>query len=153
MAKANGFLEYKRKNGPETPAGERIHNFEEFHGSLHLEEQRKQAARCMDCGIPFCQAGVQISGMVSGCPLHNLVPEINDLVYQGNFEAAYSRLSQTHCFPEFTSRVCPALCEAACTCGLHTEAVATKANERAVIEYAFKHGLVISEKPKNRRPD
>ncbi|MBQ2901767.1 MAG: glutamate synthase subunit beta [Agathobacter sp.] len=150
MAKANGFLEYKRKNGPETPAGERIHNFEEFHGSLHLEEQRKQAARCMDCGIPFCQAGVQISGMVSGCPLHNLVPEINDLVYQGNFEAAYSRLSQTHCFPEFTSRVCPALCEAACTCGLHTEAVATKANERAVIEYAFKHGLVTSEKPKNR---
>ena len=150
MAKANGFLEYKRKNGPETPAGERIHNFEEFHGSLHLEEQRKQAARCMDCGIPFCQAGVQISGMVSGCPLHNLVPEINDLVYQGNFEAAYSRLSQTHCFPEFTSRVCPALCEAACTCGLHTEAVATKANERAVIEYAFKHGLVTSQKPKNR---
>lgn len=150
MAKANGFLEYKRKNGPETPAGERIHNFEEFHGSLHLEEQRKQAARCMDCGIPFCQAGVQISGMVSGCPLHNLVPEINDLVYQGNFEAAYSRLSQTHCFPEFTSRVCPALCEAACTCGLHTEAVATKANERAVIEYAFEHGLITSEKPKNR---
>ncbi|MBQ6843870.1 MAG: glutamate synthase subunit beta [Agathobacter sp.] len=150
MAKANGFLEYKRKNGPETPAGERIHNFEEFHGSLHLEEQRKQAARCMDCGIPFCQAGVQISGKLSGCPLHNLVPEINDLVYQGNFEAAYSRLSQTHCFPEFTSRVCPALCEAACTCGLHTEAVATKANERAVIEYAFEHGLITSEKPKNR---
>ena len=150
MAKANGFVEYNRKNGPEIPACERIHNFKEFHGILPLEEQRKQAARCMDCGIPFCQAGVQISGMVSGCPLHNLVPEINDLVYQGNFEAAYSRLSQTHCFPEFTSRVCPALCEAACTCGLHTEAVATKANERAVIEYAFEHGLITSEKPKNR---
>ena len=150
MAKANGFLEYERKNGPETPVCERIHNFKEFHGILHLEEQRKQAARCMDCGIPFCQAGVQISGMVSGCPLHNLVPEINDLVYQGNLKAAYDRLSQTNCFPEFTSRVCPALCEAACTCGLHTEAVATKANERAVIEYAFKHGLVTSEKPKNR---
>ena len=150
MAKLTGFLEYERKNGPVTPVCERIHNFKEFHGILHLEEQRKQAARCMDCGIPFCQAGVQISGMVSGCPLHNLVPEINDLVYQGNLKAAYDRLSQTHCFPEFTSRVCPALCEAACTCGLDTEAVATKANERAVIEYAFKHGLVTSQKPKNR---
>lgn len=101
----------------------------------------------MECGVPFCQAGVMISGMASGCPLHNLVPEINDLVYHGNFEQAYVRLSKTHCFPEFTSRVCPALCEAACTCNLHTEPVATKANERAVIEYAFSHGLVKAEPP------
>ena len=93
MAKANGFLEYERKNGPETPAWERILNFNEFHGSLSMEEQRKQAARCMDCGVPFCQSGTQISGMVSGCPLNNLIPEVNDLVYQGNFKQAYIRLS------------------------------------------------------------
>lgn len=150
MGKATGFLEYKRKDGPVVPELERIHNFNEFHKENSLEEQRLQGARCMDCGVPFCQAGCNIAGMTSGCPLHNLVPELNDLVYQGNFEQAYIRLSQTHCFPEFTSRVCPALCEAACTCGLHTEAVATKENERTVIEYAFSHGLVNACKPRVR---
>ena len=112
MGKATGFLEYQRKNGPETPAAERIADFKEFHERLSLEEQRLQGARCMDCGVPFCQAGAMIGGMVSGCPLHNLVPELNDLVYNGNWEQAYVRLSKTHSFPEFTSRVCPALCEA-----------------------------------------
>ena len=150
MAKATGFLEYERKNGPEIPPRERIQNFEEFHGRLSLEEQREQAARCMDCGVPFCQAGMMISGMASGCPLHNLVPEINDLVYQGNFKQAYQRLSKTHCFPEFTSRVCPALCEAACTCGTGGKPVSTKENEKAVIEYAFENGLVLAEKPETR---
>lgn len=150
MAKPNGFLEYKRKNGPETPASERIKSFDEFHGRLSLQEQQKQAARCMDCGVPFCQAGVMIAGMASGCPLNNLVPEINDLVYQGNFEQAYNRLAKTHCFPEFTSHVCPALCEAACTCGHQGDPVATKENEKAVIEYAFEHGLVTPDKPKTR---
>ena len=150
MGKVNGFLEYERKNGPEIPPCERIKNFEEFHGKLPDEEQRLQAARCMDCGVPFCQAGMMIAGMASGCPLHNLVPEINDLVYNNNFELAYKRLSKTHCFPEFTSRVCPALCEAACTCGNGGKAVATKANERAVIDYAFENGLVKCEKPETR---
>lgn len=150
MGKATGFLEYDRKNGPETPAEKRIKNFEEFHGSLSLEEQRLQGARCMECGVPFCQAGAMIAGMASGCPLKNLVPEINDLVYHGNFEQAYKRLSKTHCFPEFTSRVCPALCEAACTCGLHAAPVSTKENEKAVIEYAFENGLVTADVPKVR---
>lgn len=150
MAKATGFMDYKRKNGPETPAGERIKDFCEFHGRLSLEEQRIQAARCMDCGVPFCQAGVMIAGMASGCPLNNLVPEMNDLVYQGNWEQAYKRLTKTHCFPEFTSRVCPALCEAACTCGTLGSPVATKENEKAVIEYAYEHGLVQADKPKTR---
>lgn len=150
MAKATGFLEYERKNGPEIPASERIRNFEEFHGRLSLEEQRLQGARCMDCGVPFCQAGVMIAGMASGCPLHNLVPEINDLVYHGNWEQAYVRLSKTHSFPEFTSRVCPALCEAACTCGLHAAPVSTKENEKAVIEYAYEHGLVKPDVPQVR---
>ena len=91
-----------------------------------------------------------ISGMASGCPLHNLVPETNELVYKGNWEQAYIRLSKTHSFPEFTSRVCPALCEAACTCGLHSAPVATKDNEAAIIDYAFEHDLVTEEIPKVR---
>ena len=96
-----------------------------------------QGARCMECGVPFCQAGMDICGMTSGCPLHNLVPEWNDLVYMGNWEQAYNRLKKTNSFPEFTSRVCPALCEAACTCGLNGDAVATKENEYAIIENAY----------------
>lgn len=150
MGKATGFLEYERKDGPQVPAEKRIENFCEFHGHLSLEEQQCQGARCMECGVPFCQAGTMIAGMASGCPLHNLVPELNDLVYHGKFEQAYNRLSKTHCFPEFTSRVCPALCEAACTCGIYDKPVATKSNEGAVIEYAFEHGLVKAEKPSVR---
>ena len=147
MGKATGFLEYQRENGPVIPEEERVKGFAEFHERLSLEEQRKQGARCMDCGVPFCQAGCMLAGMMSGCPLHNLVPELNDLVFRGCFEQAYERLSITHSFPEFTSRVCPALCEAACTCGLHTDPVSTKENEKAVIEYAFEHGLVKEEAP------
>ena len=147
MGKPAGFLEYERVEGPVRCEADRIQDFREFHGSLPPADQQKQAARCMDCGIPFCQAGVFIAGMASGCPLHNLVPEINDLVYRGRMEEAWRRLSITHSFPEFTGRVCPALCEAACTCGLHQEAVATKENEKAVIEYAWAHGLVKEEVP------
>ncbi|MCR5726598.1 MAG: glutamate synthase subunit beta [Lachnospiraceae bacterium] len=150
MGKSTGFLEYERKDGAVVKEADRIKNFKEFHSLLSTEEQRKQAARCMDCGVPFCQAGVKISGMISGCPLNNLVPEINDLVYRGNFAEAYRRLSITHCFPEFTSRVCPALCEHACTCGLHQEPVSTKENEKTVIEYAFSNGLVDEPEPKVR---
>ena len=118
--------------------------------SISLEEEKKQAARCMDCGIPFCQAGKMISGMASGCPLNNLVPEVNDLVYRGNLADAYRRLSVTHSFPEFTSRVCPALCEAACTCGEFSEPVCTKQNEKTIIEYAYENGLVKERKPEIR---
>ena len=142
MGKPTGFMEYKRENDLEIAPLERIRNFEEFHVPLSLEKQQVQGARCMACGVPFCQAGMMIGGMASGCPLNNLVPECNDLVYHGNWEEAYRRLTKTHCFPEFTSRVCPALCEAACTCNLDTEPVATKANERAIIEHAYEVGLV-----------
>ena len=147
MGKTTGFLEYKREDGPVRSEEERVQDFKEFHGCLESECRKKQAARCMDCGIPFCQAGLMISGMVSGCPLHNLVPEVNDLVFRGRMAEAYRRLSVTHSFPEFTSRVCPALCEAACTCGLHDLPVSTKENEKAVIDYAFEHGLVKEEVP------
>ena len=147
MGKATGFLEFQRKEGRVTPPLERIKHFHEFHALLPEQEQRLQGARCMDCGVPFCQAGVMIAGMASGCPLHNLIPEMNDLVYHGNWKEAYVRLSATHCLPEFTSRVCPALCEAACTCGLHDGPVSTKENERRVIEYAFANGLVSGDPP------
>ena len=146
MGKTTGFLEYERAEGPM----ERIKDFREFHGRLSITEQRRQAARCMDCGIPFCQAGVMIAGMASGCPLHNLVPEVNDLVYRGRMKEAYERLSVTHSFPEFTCRVCPALCEAACTCGCGGAPVSTKENEKAVIEYAYENGLVKEKIPANR---
>lgn len=145
MGKATGFLDYDRKNGDVVAPLDRLNNFEEFHKALPLEQQQLQGARCMACGIPFCQAGAMIAGMASGCPLHNLVPETNDLVYKGKWEQAYNRLSRTHGLPEFTSRVCPALCENACTCGLHEEPVSTKENERAIIEYAFENGLVTEE--------
>lgn len=142
MGKPTGFLEYTRQDGPVRSEEQRVKDFDEFHDRLPLKEQCRQAARCMDCGIPFCQGGVMIAGMASGCPLHNLVPEVNDLVYRGRMEQAYRRLSVTHSFPEFTSRVCPALCEAACTCGLHDSPVATKENEKAIIEYAYTNNLV-----------
>ena len=142
MGKPTGFLEYEREVSTEIPPKQRIKNFDEFHIPLPLEKQREQGARCMACGVPFCQAGVMIGGMASGCPLNNLVPEWNDLVYLGNWEEAYKRLMKTHCFPEFTSRVCPALCEAACTCNINGEPVCSKENERAIIENAYATGLV-----------
>ena len=150
MGKPTGFLEYERVDGACVPPLERIKNFHEFHSGLSTREQQLQGARCMACGVPFCQSGKMISGMASGCPLNNLVPEWNDLVYLGNWEQAYRRLAKTNCFPEFTSRVCPALCEAACTCNLNGDPVATKANERAIIENAWKTGLIQPEPPKVR---
>ena len=150
MGKTTGFLEYERKNDPIRSEEERVKDFLEFHGDLGQNDRKNQAARCMDCGVPFCQSGAMLGGMASGCPLHNLIPETNDLVYRGRMEEAYHRLSITHTLPEFTSRVCPALCEAACTCGLHDEAVATKENEKAIVEYAYANDLVKEEAPLQR---
>ena len=142
MGKPTGFLEYKRETARVLPPKVRIANFNEFRTPLSKEKQKTQGARCMACGVPFCQSGMVLNGMASGCPLHNLVPETNDLVYTGNWKQAYLRLSKTHSFPEFTSRVCPALCEAACTCNLDSEPVSTKENERAIIETAWQEGWV-----------
>ena len=150
MGKPTGFLEYERKTSKAEAPKERIKHFNEFHTHLSMEEQSKQGARCMDCGVPFCQAGMTIAGMTSGCPLHNLVPEWNDLAYSGNWERAYNRLKKTNNFPEFTSRVCPALCENACTCGLNGDAVATKENEYAIIENAYEKGYACAKPPKVR---
>ena len=150
MGKPTGFLEYERVEAKAVSPKERIKNFNEFHTPLSEAEQRKQSARCMDCGVPFCQSGMTIKGMTSGCPLNNLIPEWNDLVYTGNWEQAYNRLHKTSNFPEFTSRVCPALCEKACTCGLNGDAVCTKENEMAIIEHAYANGLAGPKPPKVR---
>ena len=150
MGKPSGFLEYEREDAAAVSPKERIKNFNEFHTPLSEEKQRCQAARCMDCGVPFCQAGMLISGMMSGCPLNNLVPEWNELLYTGNLEQAYHRLHKTNNFPEFTGRVCPALCEKACTCGLNGDAVSTRANELSIIENAYEKGFAAPNPPKVR---
>ena len=150
MGRPTGFLEYPRRDALAIAPLERIKNFKEFKVAIPLEEQQLQGARCMECGVPFCQGGEMIEGMTSGCPLHNLVPETNDLVYRGKWELAYERLAKSHSFPEFTSRVCPALCEAACTCNINDRPVATKENERAIIEKAFESGWVFPSEVKVR---
>ncbi|MDE7326916.1 MAG: glutamate synthase subunit beta, partial [Lachnospiraceae bacterium] len=150
MGKPTGFLEYGRKESAVTAPRERIKNFDEFHKQLCMEKRKEQAARCMDCGVPFCQSGMIIGGMTSGCPLNNLVPEWNDLLYHGNMRQALNRLLKTNNFPEFTSRVCPALCEAACTCNLGTDPVAIRENERGIIEYGYEQGYITADPPKVR---
>ena len=150
MGKATGFMDYDRQDKPAEDPKERIKHFKEFHTPLSKEEQELQGARCMACGVPFCQSGKILNGMASGCPLHNLVPEWNDLIYNGNWEEAYYRLVKTNNFPEFTSRVCPALCEEACTCGLNGEAVSSKANEYSIIENAYKKGYATAKPVKVR---
>ena len=150
MGKPTGFIEYERQTGDAETPKSRIRHFNEFHTYLPEEKQKQQGARCMECGVPFCQAGMMICGMASGCPLHNLIPEWNDLVYTGNWKEAYNRLKKTNNFPEFTSRVCPALCEAACTCGLNGDPVATKENEHAIIEKAYEEGYATAKPPKVR---
>lgn len=150
MGKSTGFLEIERQVSRELKPAERIQNFKEFHKPLSRDEQSKQGARCMDCGVPFCQNGKMIQGMVSGCPLNNLIPEWNDLIYHKNYKAALKRLLKTNNFPEFTSRVCPALCEAACTCGLNGDAVSVKENEHGIIETAYDSGWMQPKPPMHR---
>ncbi len=150
MGKNTGFMEYQRVNNPGLESLERIMNYREFHTPLSDEERRKQGARCMNCGVPFCQYGKPVCGMVAGCPLNNLCPDWNDLVYKGFWDEAYKRLMLTNAFPEFTSRVCPALCEKACVCGLNDEPVTTKENEYSIIEHAYASGVMKAHVPVNR---
>lgn len=142
MGKATGFMEYNRVTAEDVPPEQRLKNWDEFHVNLPKEIQKEQSARCMDCGIPFCHTGIMINNMVSGCPLNNLIPEFNDMVYRGLYEKAYERLLITNPFAEFTGRVCPAPCEGSCTCALNGDAVTIKGNERAIIDNAFENGWV-----------
>ena len=142
MGKPSGFLEYTRKDNMTIPPAERIGNYKEFHVPMSEEDRRIQGARCMECGVPFCQSGMLIGGMASGCPLNNLIPEWNDLLYRGNSRQALNRLLRTNNFPEFTGRVCPAPCEAACTCNLNGLPVTIKENELGIIEEGYETGSI-----------
>ena len=150
MGNPTGFIYNQRKNSYKISEKDRINNFDEFHEALREEERLLQASRCMDCGVPFCQAGLDIGGTTIGCPLNNLIPEWNDLLYKGNYKEAYLRLIKTNNFPEFTSRVCPALCEKACTLGESYEAVSTRENELSIIEKAYAMGYAAPKPPKSR---
>ena len=151
MAKPTGFLEYAREVPPDVAVGQRVANWKEFHSRFEGEEsKRRQAARCMDCGTPFCQSGVIYDGAVSGCPLHNLIPEWNDLAYRGMWGEAARRLALTNNFPEFTGRVCPAPCEGACTTGLGDPPVTIKQNEYEIAERAIEDDRNRPEAPSHR---
>lgn len=145
MGKATGFLEFDREDNFTESPETRIADFQEFHIPLLDEKRRQQGARCMNCGVPFCQSAIEINHMVTGCPLHNLIPEWNDEIFHHNDERALSRLLKTNPFPEFTGRVCPALCEKACVCGLHGDAVTIKDNELFIIEKAYQNQLMKAE--------
>ena len=147
MGKTTGFLEFTRCGNSWKEPLERIRDFEEFKLPLKKADRQTQAARCMNCGVPFCQSGAIFGGMFSGCPLHNLIPEWNDEIYNSNWQEALSRLTKTNNFPEFTGRVCPALCEAACTCGMMGDSVTVNNNELSIIEMGFQQGWVAPRVP------
>ena len=150
MGKATGFMEYERELPADRDPRERVRDWEEFH--LHFPEEKLQiqGARCMDCGIPFCHTGVLFNGMASGCPINNLIPEWNDLVYNGLWREALDRLHATNNFPEFTGRVCPAPCEGSCTVGLNERPVTIKNIECAIIDRGFDNNWVLPTPPKAR---
>ena len=142
MGKPTGFLDYTRVNCPSRDAAARTGDYAPVELPLSERNRRRQSGRCMDCGVPFCQAGASFEGVLLGCPLHNLIPEWNDLLWNGNYEGALQRLLKTSPFPEFTGRVCPALCERACVCGQVSEPVTIRENERSIIEYGFENDLM-----------
>ncbi len=150
MGKPTGFIEYLRELPLDRPAMERIRDWNEFHHHMDDKKLGEQAARCMDCGIPFCHTGSLISGMASGCPIHNLIPEWNDLVYRGLWKEALDRLHKTNNFPEFTGRVCPAPCEGSCVLGIHSPPVTIKTLECAIIDHGWEKGWVHAETPETR---
>ena len=147
MGKPTGFIEYLRELPVDRAAMKRIQDWNEFH--LHMEEEklRQQGARCMDCGIPFCHTGTLLSGMASGCPINNLIPEWNDLIYRGLWKEALDRLHKTNNFPEFTGRVCPAPCEGSCVLGINAPPVTIKNIECSIIDKGWDAGWVTPEPP------
>ena len=130
-------MEFKRELPADQPELKRIAHWNEFHEHMPESELKKQGARCMDCGTPFCHTGKLLSGMASGCPINNLIPEWNDLIYRGLWQEALERLHRTNNFPEFTGRVCPAPCEAACVLGINADPVAIKQIEMTIADRAF----------------
>jgi glutamate synthase (NADPH) small chain len=150
MGKATGFLEFTRELPVDKDPLERIQNWDEFHLHLPEENLRNQGARCMDCGTPFCHTGELISGMASGCPVNNLIPEWNDLIYRGLWQEALDRLHKTNNFPEFTGRVCPAPCEGSCVLGINNPPVTIKNIECSIIDHGWDQGWVKPQPPEKR---
>ena len=150
MGKPTGFLEYPRQLPLAMDPRERVNHWHEFHGHADADALRQQGARCMDCGVPFCHTGTLLAGMASGCPINNLIPEWNDLVYRGLWREAYERLRLTNNFPEFTGRVCPAPCEGSCVLGMTEPPVTIKSIECAIIDHAFEQGWIVPQPPARR---
>ncbi|MCA1060672.1 glutamate synthase subunit beta [Rossellomorea aquimaris] len=150
MGKATGFMEYKRRTLDERHPAERTKDWNDYTSPLSEEEVKKQGARCMDCGVPTCQSGMEINGSTTGCPVYHLIPEWNDLVYQGQWKEALKREHQMNNFPEFTGFACPAPCEGACVLGINEPPVAIRTVERSIIEKGFEEGWVIPEPPEHR---
>jgi glutamate synthase (NADPH) small chain len=150
MGKPTGFLEYLREIPSDRAPVERVVDWKEFHHHMEDDKLRQQGARCMDCGVPFCHTGKLVSGMASGCPINNLIPEWNDLVFRGLWREALERLHKTNNFPEFTGRVCPAPCEGSCVLGINSPPVTIKNIECAIVDHGWGEGWVVPEAPKNR---
>ena len=150
MGKPTGFIEYLRELPVDRKARQRIGDWLEFHEHMEDKKLQDQAARCMDCGVPFCHTGTLLSGMASGCPINNLIPEWNDLIYRGLWQEALNRLHKTNNFPEFTGRVCPAPCEGSCVLGINNPPVTIKNIECTIIEHGWEKGWVNPEPPAKR---
>src|SRR5262245_26969702 len=150
MGKPTGFVEYARSLPITRSPGERLLDWNEFHGHLAESDLRKQGARCMDCGVPFCHTGTLINGAAAGCPLNNLIPDWNDLVYQDRWREALERLPETNNFPEITGRVCPAPCEGSCVLGINDSPVAIKSIEQAIIDKGFANNWITPSVPPAR---
>jgi glutamate synthase (NADPH/NADH) small chain len=150
MGKPTGFMEFGREPAHVRPPLERVKDWNETHPGYEETTLREQGARCMDCGTPYCHVGALVNGMALGCPIHNLIPEWNDLVYRGQWREALIRLQKTNNFPEFTGRVCPAPCEGSCTLGINQPPVTIKTIENEIIERAFLEGWVVAEPPLSR---
>jgi len=147
MGKPTGFLEYGRELPGDRDPQDRLSDWDEFHEPFPVKKLREQGARCMDCGTPFCHTGTLLAGMASGCPIHNLIPEWNDLVYRGRWKEALDRLHHTNNFPDFTGRVCPAPCEGSCVLGINAPPVAIKAIECAIVDKGFDEGWIVPRPP------
>src|SRR6202050_3905500 len=150
MGKPTGFMDYPRELPLAESPAKRVRHWSEFHHPMEEEKLRRQGARCMDCGVPFCHTGMLLDGMASGCPINNLIPEWNDLVYRGLWKEALERLHKTNNFPEFTGRVCPAPCEGSCVLGLNSDPVTIKSIECAIVDKGFEEGWIVPEPPKTR---
>jgi glutamate synthase (NADPH/NADH) small chain len=150
MGKPTGFIEYLRELPVDRSPSERVRDWNEFHHHMDEKRLRQQGARCVDCGVPFCHTGKLISGMASGCPVNNLIPEWNDLVFRGLWREALDRLHRTNNFPEFTGRVCPAPCEGSCVLGINEPPVTIKNIENAIVDKGFEEGWILAEPPTTR---